>query len=810
MAKRSSLFIRIVEGKNLPSKDLTGQSDPYCIVRIDNETIIRTATIWKSLSPFWGEEYNVHLPSTFHSISFYVMDEDAISRDDMIGKVSITKDVLTASPQGVDSWLCLSEIDPDEEVQGEIHLQIEICGEASTRKLRCHVFEARDLARKDLNGASDPFVKVRYNGKTEESVVVKKSCYPRWNEVFEFDLGNTTSENTLYIEVWDWDMVGKNDFLGKVAFNINKLLAIQQKEGWFLLRPDKAQRSKTEGNLGSLRLQLRLRDESVLPSRYYQPLVELLLHSVNDASNGESGHLLTLIDEAMTAENRQEVATNMVKLFLGRGQANEFLDAVIKLELDRTSEPNTIFRNNSLASKSMECFLKVTGMQYLHSILGPTINRVFEEKKYVELDPNKVEFREAGCSGLHRYQTEAEVIQQSTQWVQSYLVELIEAIVKSVEQCPGIIRITFRKLFKRVEERFPQDQYKNIKYVAVTSFLCLRFFSPAIMSPKLFYLRDKHADARTSRTLLLLAKVIQRIGNMEAQAGGGKETWMAPLQPHIIQGVSVFKDFIVKLIDIEDNEVLECQNRVSLQTTSTIKEGYLLMHTSKERGILTSSHFKKHHFCLTPEALYHSKMPNAKKGASIPLEKIRAVEKVDEKCFGSPYVMQIISTNDTEEFEIMYLQCKNVNELNQWLSSVRKYCVSNEQMMNSYHPSVFKGEKWSCCHQKEKAAPGCDKTHFGVTLQEWNDPLNPDLESHLIYRQLLAAQGLLRGKYMEYKGESNDPGPESAHKGVEEEEKEDDSVNRLFPVIHDLEQAHRLFEKWEKFKDKNFSLELLA
>uniref|UniRef100_A0A4W3ILY0 RAS p21 protein activator 4 n=1 Tax=Callorhinchus milii TaxID=7868 RepID=A0A4W3ILY0_CALMI len=713
-----------------------------CIVRIDNETIIRTATIWKSLSPFWGEEYNVHLPSTFHSISFYVMDEDAISRDDMIGKVSITKDVLTASPQGVDSWLCLSEIDPDEEVQGEIHLQIEICGEASTRKLRCHVFEARDLARKDLNGASDPFVKVRYNGKTEESVV-KKSCYPRWNEVFEFDLGNTTSENTLYIEVWDWDMVGKNDFLGKVAFNINKLLAIQQKEGWFLLRPDKAQRSKTEGNLGSLRLQLRLRDESVLPSRYYQPLVELLLHSVND---GESGHLLTLIDEAMTAENRQEVATNMVKLFLGRGQANKFLDAVIKLELDRTSEPNTIFRNNSLASKSMECFLKVTGMQYLHSILGPTINRVFEEKKYVELDPNKVEFREAGCSGLHRYQTEAEVIQQSTQWVQSYLVELIEAIVKSVEQCPGIIRITFRKLFKRVEERFPQDQYK----------------------------------------------VIQRIGNMEAQAGGGKETWMAPLQPHIIQGVSVFKDFIVKLIDIEDNEVLECQNRVSLQTTSTIKEGYLLMHTSKERGILTSSHFKKHHFCLTPEALYHSKMPNAKKGASIPLEKIRAVEKVDEKCFGSPYVMQIISTNDTEEFEIMYLQCKNVNELNQWLSSVRKYCVSNEQMMNSYHPSVFKGEKWSCCHQKEKAAPGCDKTHFGVTLQEWNDPLNPDLESHLIYRQLLAAQAYFLVA------------------GVEEEEKEDDSVNRLFPVIHDLEQAHRLFEKWEKFKDKNFSLELLA
>lgn len=40
--------------------------------------------------------------------------------------------------------------------------------------------------------------------------------------------------------------------------------------------------------------------------------------------------------------------------------------------------------------------LQVAGMQYLHNILGPTIHRVFEERKYVELDPNKLEFKEAG------------------------------------------------------------------------------------------------------------------------------------------------------------------------------------------------------------------------------------------------------------------------------------------------------------------------------------------------------------------------------------------------------------------------------
>ncbi|XP_051891710.1 ras GTPase-activating protein 4 [Pristis pectinata] len=803
MAKRSSLFLRIIEGKKLPAKDLTGSSDPYCIVRIDNETIIRTATIWKTLSPFWGEEYNVHLPSTFHSISFYVMDEDAISRDDVIGKVSIAKDVLTANPKGVDSWMSLSEIDPDEEVQGEIHLRIEICSNSSTPKLRCHVFEARDLARKDLNGASDPFVRVQYNGKTQESSVVKKSCYPRWNEVFDFALDDAMAENTLYVEVWDWDLVSKNDFLGKVAFNINKLQMIQQKEGWFLLLPDKARRSETEGNLGSLRLQLRLRDESVLPSSYYQPLTELLLQSVT-TNNGEKGNLLALIDELITTENRQEVATNLVKLFLGQGLAKQFLNVVIKLELDKTTEPNTLFRNNSLASKSMECFLKVAGMQYLHNILGPTINRVFEEKKYVELDPNKVEFKEAGCSGLHRCQTEVDIIQQSVQCLQSYLTELVEAIVTSVEQCPSVIRATFRELFKSVEARFPQDRYQNIKYVAVTSFLCLRFFSPAIMSPKLFYLRPKHADARTSRTLLLLAKAIQSIGNLDANEARGKEIWMAPLQHNIQQGVAFFKDFIIKLIDIEEDQELDCQKRLRLQTTSTIKEGYLLMHRAKERGILTSSHFKKHYFCLNCEALCHSKMPNAKNSAFIPLSKIRAIEKVDEKCFGSPYVMQIISTDGRGQFEIMYLQCKNVNELNQWLSSLRKYCVSNEQMLNSYHPGVFKGEKWSCCHQKEKTAPGCDKTHFGVTLQEWNDPFNPDLESHLIYRQLLAIRDTLTQKYVECK-ERNDA-PVSSSEGTNMM----DIPNKLFQIIQDLERAHRNFERWETSMTKNMSVELLT
>lgn len=35
--------------------------------------------------------------------------------------------------------------------------------------------------------------------------------------------------------------------------------------------------------------------------------------------------------------------------------------------------------------------LQVVGLPYLHEVLKPTVNRIFEEKKYVELDPGKME-----------------------------------------------------------------------------------------------------------------------------------------------------------------------------------------------------------------------------------------------------------------------------------------------------------------------------------------------------------------------------------------------------------------------------------
>lgn len=45
---------------------------------------------------------------------------------------------------------------------------------------------------------------------------IKKTRFPHWDEVLELRETRGTA-SPLRVELWDWDMVGKNDFLGMVS-----------------------------------------------------------------------------------------------------------------------------------------------------------------------------------------------------------------------------------------------------------------------------------------------------------------------------------------------------------------------------------------------------------------------------------------------------------------------------------------------------------------------------------------------------------------------------------------------------------------
>ncbi|XP_073646243.1 rasGAP-activating-like protein 1 isoform X1 [Tursiops truncatus] len=742
MAKSSSLNVRVVEGRALPAKDVSGSSDPYCIVKVDDEVVARTATIWRSLSPFWGEEYTVHLPLDFHHLAFYVLDEDTVGHDDIIGKISLSREAITADPRGIDSWINLSHVDPDAEVQGEICLAVQMLEDVRGRCLRCHVLQARDLAPRDISGTSDPFARVFWGSQSLETSTIKKTRFPHWDEVLELrEMPGPPSP--LRVELWDWDMVGKNDFLGMVEFP-PQVLQQNPPNGWFHLLPFPRAEEDSGGSLGALRLKVRLTEDRVLPSQYYQPLRELLMESVLGPAEEDAASPLAVLEELTSGDCRQELATKLVKLFLGQGLAGPFLDYLTRREVARTTDPNTLFRSNSLASKSMEQFLKLVGMPYLHEVLRPVINRVFEEKKYMELDPCKMDLGRTRRISFKGAPSEEHVREASLGLLTGYLEPIVDTIVGSVGRCPPAIRLAFKQLRQCVEERFPQAEHKDVKNLAISGFLFLRFFAPAILTPKLFDLRDQHADPQTRRSLLLLAKAVQSIGNLGQQLGQGKELWMAPLHPFLLQSISRVRDFLDQLVDVDGKEEPGGPARALVPPSVTVREGYLLKRKEEPAGLATRFAFKKRYFRLSGEMLSYSRSPECQTRSSLPVSHIRAVERVDEGAFQLPHVMQVVTQDGAGALHTTYLQCKNVNELNQWLSALRKASAPNPDKLAAWHPGAFRSAHWTCCHQAERSAAGCSRTHSAVTLGDWSDPLDPDAETQMVYRQLLLGRDRLR------------------------------------------------------------------
>uniref|UniRef100_A0A8C5A1L2 RAS protein activator like 1 n=1 Tax=Gadus morhua TaxID=8049 RepID=A0A8C5A1L2_GADMO len=713
---------RLAIYRSLPSRN--SHHVPYIKSAFSDtvNVIFRTATIWKNLNPFWGEEYTLHLPMGFHSLSFYVMDEDTIGHDDVIGKISLSKEAI-----GLDSWVNLTRVNPDEEVQGEIHLGLELHRETEKVCLRCHVIEARDLAPRDISGTSDPFARVIVNHHSADTSIIKKTRFPHWGENLELDLEleELSDEAMVTLEVWDWDMVGKNDFLGKTP-----LL-----QGWFRLLPLGNNEDDVGGKLGALRLKVRLVEDRILPSMYYQPLMDLLVESV--ISPTEVHTKIPDPPQHYAPGDRLSDVKRKIKTFL-----------LVFPFPSTTADPNTLFRSNSLASKAMEQFMKAVGMLYLHEVLKPIINRVFDDKKYVELDPCKIEQNRSRRISFKGAVSEAEVRDSSVEMLQGYLTSILQSIVASVDQCPPVMRVVFKQLHKRVEEQFVQPENEDVKYLAISGFFFLRFFAPAILTPKLFHLRDQHADTRTSRTLLLLAKALQSVGNLGLQLGHGKEQWMAPLHPIILCSVASVKDFLDKLIDI-DHDVSEGPLRARFLPSVTVKEGYLHKHKAEGPQLLSRFAFKKRYFWLTSETLAYAKTPDWQVRSSIPIQRVCAVERVDENAFQQQHVMQVITQDNDAQLHTMYIQCKNVNDLNQWLSAIRKASIYNERMLPSFHPGAHRSGKWSCCLQAERGALGCSRSHSAVTLGDWSDPLDPDVETQTIYKQLHQGRDKLGKKYLD-------------------------------------------------------------
>lgn len=87
-------------------------------------------------------------------------------------------------------------------------------------KLTVRVIEARNLPATDLNGLSDPYVRLQLGKQRFRTKVVKKTLNPTWGEEFSFRVDDLDEE--LMISVLDEDKYFNDDFVGQVKIPISR------------------------------------------------------------------------------------------------------------------------------------------------------------------------------------------------------------------------------------------------------------------------------------------------------------------------------------------------------------------------------------------------------------------------------------------------------------------------------------------------------------------------------------------------------------------------------------------------------------
>ena len=78
---------------------------------------------------------------------------------------------------------------------------------------------ATNLAGEDRDNLSDPYCLVFWNGRRiGRTLIITNTLEPQWDACFNLSelIGavDPESENVLRIEVWDWDRISSDEFLG--------------------------------------------------------------------------------------------------------------------------------------------------------------------------------------------------------------------------------------------------------------------------------------------------------------------------------------------------------------------------------------------------------------------------------------------------------------------------------------------------------------------------------------------------------------------------------------------------------------------
>ncbi|XP_059409418.1 ras GTPase-activating protein 3-like [Carassius carassius] len=794
-----SVKIKIGEAKNIPPYPGPNKMrDCYCTVNLDQEEVFRTKTLEKSLCPFYGEDFYCEIPRSFRHLSFYIFDRDVFRRDSSIGKVAVKKEDLQKY-HGKDHWFPLQPVCADSEVQGKVHLELRLSELITDSGVVCHKLATRVLECQDLpivNNQCDPYAVVSLFGpsrsEAKKTKVKRKNNNPQFDEVFFFEVTKPPSytKRQFDVEEDDVDKLGLkvdlwnasnlkfgDEFLGEVRVPLKMMGQSGVHDAWYFLQPrNNGNKSVKADELGSLRLNIIYTEDHVFPTEHYNPLRDLLLQSAHlQPVSASAAHILGEV-----CREKQEAAVPLVRLFLHYGKIVPFLSAIAHAEISRTQDPNTIFRGNSLTSKCIDETMKLAGMHYLRVTLKPIIDEICTDHKPCEIDPVKLK--------------ESENLDTNRENLHQYVDRIFNVITSSGVSCPTVMCDIFFSLRESAASRFQVDP--DVRYTAVSSFIFLRFFAPAILSPNLFHLRPHHPDPYTSRTLTLISKTIQTLGSLaKSKSANFKESYMAAFYDFFNE--QKYADAVKNFLDLISSSARWDQK--SIETPIMLKEGFMIKR-AQGRNRFGLKNFKKRWFRLTNHEFTYHKTKGEGPLCSIPIENIMAVERLEEESFKMKNMFQVIQPE-----RALYIQANNCVEARDWIDILTKVSQCNRKRLSTYHPSAFLNGHWLCCKLCADTAPGCTPCTGGLPANIQLD-VDGDRETERIFS--------LYSTYMTKLVKMQEAcGSKSVYDGPEQEEYStfviDDpqetykTLRLVISAVQTLEQQHMQYKR-DKFRKTKY------